>query len=339
MAKKKTKSAASTRTEQEENEEHFQKWLRATMTPLKQPHWLEKLRMSQYHDSPGANGSTFLEDTPAHMKHKAMERPKVNYAFSLGDALHISVLEPERFDKEQGEQEFFQYVPGGTGLKSKAAQEAFKADPSRPMVTPELISKARFMRDAIFKNHLARQLLSPPADKELSGYAWDEDAGVIRKIRLDFSPKNGNYDLDLKTCDSTNEWKFWSSVKKFKYGAKTAFYQDTAAMIRGTLPRPLFYLVAVEGPKGESKGVYDAPYVARVFEIASPVAELSLMAAGRAFYQDRLSKFANAARQNDWEAHEHQQGVSIDDGTILTTFPPRMIFKSVQSNDDNEEES
>lgn len=331
MAKK--KSAAATKSDQQDNEEYFQKWLRATITPLQKPHWLFKKRMSEYQASPGANGSVILHDTPAHMKHEAMQRPKVNYAFSLGDALHIAVLEPERFDKERGEEEFFQYVPGGTGLKSKSAIDAFKADPSRPVVTPELISKARFMRDAIFKNHLARQLLSPPADKELSGYAWDADAGVIRKIRLDFSPKDpkANYDVDLKTCDSTNPYRFWSSVKKFKYAAKSAYYQDTAAMIRGTLPRPVFILIAVEGPKGESKGVYDAPYIAHVFNIANPVKELDLMAAGREFYLDRLSKFGNAARQNDFEGYEHQQ-----EPTLLTTYPPRTIFKS-NTGDDEEE--
>lgn len=331
MAKKKSRSKS--KSDQQDDEEYFAKWLKATMTPLQQPHWLEKKRMAEYQASPGVNGSVFLHDTPAHMKHEAMQRPRVSYAFSLGDAVHIAVLEPERFDLERGEEEFFQYVPGGTGLKSKAAQEAFKADPSRPMVTPELISKARFMRDAIYKNHLARRILSPPADKELSGYAWDPDAQVIRKIRLDFSPKKGNYDADIKTCDSCNEYAFWSSIKKFKYGAKCANYQDTAAMIRGTLPRPYFYLVAVSGPKGESKGVHDAPYAARVFEIASPVDELSLMAQGRAFYQDRLSKFANAAHTNTWEAWEHQQ-----EAEVLGVFPPRSIFKSTQTEDQDHDE-
>jgi hypothetical protein len=57
------------------------------------------------------------------------------------------------------------------------------------------------------------------------------------------------------------------------------------------------------------------------------------MASGRAFYQDRLSKFANAARQNDWEAWEHQQ-----EAEVLTTFPPRSIFRSTQTDHDEEEE-
>lgn len=332
MAKKKS-SKSKTKSAQQDDQEHFEKWLRATMTPLAQPHWIEKKRMAEYQASPGANGSVFLQHTPRRMKHAAMEPPRVSYAFSLGDAVHIATLEPERFDKIQGEEEFFQYVPGGTGLKSKAAKEAFKADPSRPMVTPELISKARYMRDAILENDFARLILSPPADKELSGFVWDPDAQVIRKIRLDFSPKKGNYDLDIKTCDSCDEYAFWASIKKFKYGAKCAYYQDTAAMIRGTLPRPYFYLVAVSGPKGESKGVYDAPYECQVFEIASPVDELSLMAEGRAFYMDRLSKFSNAAHTNHWEAWQHQQGACV-----LTKFPPRAIFKSTQTEDHEEEE-
>lgn len=302
--------------------EYFDTWLKATMTPLKKPHWLFKKRMAEYQASPGCNGSTFLHDTPMEMKHEAEKPPELNYNFSLGDALHIATLEPERFDLEHGEEEFFQYSPT-KGLDTKKATEAFAADPSRPLVTPELISKARFMRDAIFRNHLAKQLLSPPADKELSGYAWDEDFQVIRKIRLDFSPKVGNYDIDLKSAESVNEMAFWSAIKKYKYGAKAAFYQDTAALIRNQVPRPLFYFIAVAGPKAENKGVHDSPYMARVFEIGSPVAELNLMEEGRSFYMDRLGKFANAARQNDFEAYDHQQ-----EAEVLTTFKPKLFFKS-----------
>lgn len=320
--KKKPKST------EEENEEFFAKWLKATMTPLAMPHWLYKKRMAEYQASPGANGSTFLHDTPAEMKCEAMRPPELNYAFSLGDAFHIATLEPDRFDKEHGEEEYFQYVPGGKGLKTKAAEEAFKADPSKPLVTPELISKARYMRDAVLKNHLARKLLSAKADKELSGFAWDNDFGCIRKIRLDFSPVKGNYDLDLKSCDSVNEIMFWNSVKKYKYGAKSAFYADTAAMIRNEAPRPYFYLVGVTGPKAESAGVHDSPYMARVFEIGSPIDELSLMAEGRAFYTDRLGKFANAARTNCWEAWENE------DATVLTVFRPRPTFREKDPHSD-----
>lgn len=307
----------------------FTKWLRATMTPLEKPLYVEKKRMAEYHASPGANGSTFLHDTPAEMKHEAEKLPEPNYAFALGDALHIATFEPERFDKEKGEEEYFQYSPT-IGLDTKKAQQAFEADPSRPLVTPELISKARYMRDAIFRNHLAKQILSPPADKELSGYAWDEDVQCIRKIRIDFRPRIGNYTVDLKSCDSVNEVKFWSSVKKFKYGAKCAFYADTDAMIKNTLPRELFFLIAVTGPKAANAGVHDAPYMARVFEIGSPVKELSLMEEGRAFYMDRLAKFSNAARTGIWEAWENQQ-----DAEVLTTFRPKAFFRSAPTNDED----
>lgn len=315
--------------EQQEREEWFDKWIKATLTKPDKPQYIPKMRMSEYHAAPGANGSTFLKPTPRHMKAEAMTPPEVNYAFALGDALHIATLEPERFDLEHGEEEFFQYVPNGKGLGTKAAREAFAADPSKPVVTPELISKARYMRDAIFENHLARQLLSPPADKELSGFVWDEDAQCLKKIRLDFRPKKGNYNLDLKSCDDASEHGFWNSVRKFKYGAKAGFYADCDAEINNTNPRPLFYLVAVEGPKAESAGVFDKPYACQVFDIGSPVEELSLMADGRSYYRDRLSVFANAARTNTWEAWQHQQ-----EATVLTVFRPRFTFKTKQPEDD-----
>lgn len=312
--------------EEHDKAEFFTKWLSATMTPLSQPHWLAKKRMAEYHAAPGANGSTFLHDTPAQMKHEAMQPPEINYAFALGDAVHIAVLEPDRFDKERGVEEFFQYSPT-KGLDSKAAREAFEADPSKPLVTPELISKARYMRDAILRHRLAKKLLSAKADTELSGFAWDPDAQIIRKIRIDYRPQKGNYLVDIKTCEGVAEHKFWGSVKKYKYGAKAAFYLDTEAMIENRLPKPLFYLIAVEGPKAQSAGVHDAPYLARVFEIGTPVQELSLIEEGRAFYQNRLAMFANAARTNDWEGFEHE------DAVMLTTFPPKRQFQAIEKDE------
>jgi hypothetical protein len=314
------------------DDEYFAKWIAATLRKPDKNQYLPGLRMATYHASMGANGSVFLQDTPKEMKHEAQAPPEINYAFALGDALHIATLEPERFDKEKGEEEFFQYSQTTT-LDTKANASAFAADPSRPIVTSDLISKARKMRDAIMANHLARQILSPPAEKELSGYAWDEDAHCIRKVRIDFRPTKGNYLVDLKTCDSVNEMKFWSSVKKYKYGAKCAYYMDTDALISNTIPRELFFLIAVTGPKAQNAGVYDAPYMARVFEIASPVDELSLIAEGRAFYMNRLAMFANAARQNDFEGYDHQQ-----EAEILTVFRPRSFIgkKEQRTSDDHE---
>lgn len=305
----------------------FEDWIRATLTPLAKPHWLYKQRMAAYHASLGANGSTFLVDTPAHMKAEIEKLQEINYAFILGDAFHIAVLEPDRFDLDHGEEEFFQYSVTKT-LDTKANAEAFACDPSRPIVTPDLIDKARRMRDAVFKHSLAKHLLSPPADKELSGYSWDEEAKCVKKIRIDFMPKNGNYICDLKSTASVHEGAFWSSVTKYKYAAKSAFYMDCEAEINNRLPKKLFYLIAVEGPKAENKSPTSAPYLCRVFEVASPVSELSLVEEGRAFYRNRLAMFANAARENCWEGYEHES-----EPFVLTTFRPRSFFKTKQPED------
>jgi hypothetical protein len=308
----------------------FEKWVRATLTPLENAHWLHKQRMAAYQASLGANGSTILVDTPAHMQAQIIRLSEINYAFILGDAFHIATLEPDRFDMEHGEEEFFQYSVTKT-LDTKANEGAFAADPSRPIVTPALIDKARRMRDAVFKNDLAKHLLSPPAEKELSGYAWDEEAKCVKKIRIDFMPKKGNYICDLKSTPSVHEGAFWSSVMKYRYAAKSAYYMDVAAEINNTRTADLFYLIAVEGPKGENQNPTSAPYLCRVFEIASPVKELSLIEEGRAFYRNRLAMFANAARENCWEGYEHES-----EPYVLTTFRPRSFFKSKQPAEDDD---
>lgn len=309
--------------------DYFEKWLKSTLTPLVKPHWIERKRMAEYQASPGCNGSTFLFDTTLEMKQAAERLPEINYAFALGDAFHIATLEPDRFDATDGEQEFFQFSVTRT-LDTKANMEAFAADPSRPIVTQALIDKARYMRDAVMKNHLAKRLLSAKADTELSGYVWDNDVQVIKKIRIDFRPKNGNFLLDLKSCMAVNERRFWSDVVKHKYAAKAAYYLDCEAEISNTAPRPLFYFIAVQGPKAENKGPKDEVYMARVFEVASPVSELSLVEQGRAFYRDRLAKFGNAARTNTWEGYEHES-----EPFVLTTFAPRSIARKQPEDDES----
>lgn len=313
-----------------DHDEYFKKWLHATMTPMEKNHYIDNWSMPYYRQAPGANASVILHDTPKEMKWHASHPSESTYATTLGDAVHIAVLEPDRFDLVDGVLEYFQYSPTKT-LDSDKAKRALEANPDKPLVTEDLISKAKFMRDAIYANQLADKILSAKAQRELSGFAWDEDAQCMRKIRLDFRPDEGNYLADIKTTESLNELKFWQSSMKFKYHAKGAFYLDTDAIISNTIPRELFYLVAVSGPKASTKKATDGVYDAHVFEINSPVPELSLVEDGRAFYMDRLAKFANAARTNCWEGYEFQH-----EPTVLNKFRPRWKYQPAGNNDDDD---
>lgn len=313
------------------DEDHFRKWLAASQVQPKQNHYLPNMRFDLYADSPGINGSTFLKDTPAEMLFEAMQPREPDYNLALGELVHMAILEPDFFETDGTIEERFQYSPTKT-LDSKGALSAFAADPSKPMVTESMVEKAKYMRDAAIGkngNKLVKNLLSAKAEKELSGFAWDEEQQMVLKTRVDFRPVKGNFLLDVKTCTSVNEMKFWSDLKKFQYHCKAALYLDVDSLITKEAPRDMFIFVAISGPKGPSQGVKDAPYLCRAFNIGNPTPELSLIEEGRAIYRNRLAMFGNAARTHCWEGYENESSV-ID----LTTFRPRSFFKTKQTEDD-----
>lgn len=310
----------------------FQKWLTASQVQPKENHYLPNMRFDQYSDAPGINGSTFLKDTPAEMKFEAMRPREPDYNLALGELVHMAILEPDFFEGDTVE-ERFQYSPTKT-LDSKAALSAFAADPSKPLVTPEMVDKARYMRDAAIGdktgNKLVKQLLSAKADKELSGFAWDEEQQILLKTRVDFRPKKGNMICDIKTCASVNEMKFWSDLRKFQYHCKAALYLDVDAMITREAEKELFILVAISGPKGPSQGIHDAPYLCRAFNIGNPVQDMSLVAEGRSIYRSRLAMFSHAAKTNDWEGWENQSELEH-----LNVFRPRSVAKKLNPDEDD----
>jgi hypothetical protein len=268
------------------------------------------LSFDEYASRPGLNASLLKKPTAAHMRHELMRtEEKLSYAFALGEAFHKAVLEPDLFDGD-GMLQYFQYSPTA-GIATKAAREALAADPTRPIVTPEIIDKARYLRDAVYCHRFASKLLRGESQRELSGFAWDEENQVMRKIRVDFLPGGpSNFLVDLKMTRSVDAWKFRKSVREFGYGLAAAYYLDTHRMISGQ-SRELFYLIAAEGPTGANDDVDGAPYLARVFEVNAPVPDDSLVVEGRELYEDRMAMFLQAAHDNAWDGFQHEEAVAL----------------------------
>ena len=292
----------------------YQKWLAATFRKPDQNCYFNDMPASVYSAAPGVRSSTLKPRTPLEMRHELLRPEQYKYHFALGTALHKAVLEPDLFDLKDGLEEFFFYCPTKT-FDSKAAVAALEANEGngKVMVTEDIIEKARRMRDAIYAHKLADKLLNVPKDTELSGFAWDEDAQVLRKVRLDMVPKDGNYHIDVKTCNDITDTGFFWACRDRGYGISSAYYRDTDALITGKL-RPLFYLVAVTGPNESSKSPTDEPYMARVFELVEGDGNPdngSLIIEGQNIYQDKLTKFANAHRTNCWEAYENEGPVYL----------------------------
>jgi len=269
------------------------------------------LSFDTYAGSSGLNASILKQPTAADMRHELLRvEEKLSYAFSLGEAVHKAVLEPDLFDGD-GVMEYFQYSPT-KGLDTIKAREALAADPGRPLVTPEILDKARFLRDAIYCHRFAAKLLRGKSQRELSGFAWDEEHGLVRKIRVDFLPAGpANYMLDIKTMQQVdNKAGVLSIIRKFGYALQAAWYLDTHKLITGE-SRELFYIVAASGPMGNNDGVQDEPYKCRVFEINGAIPADNLVYEGREKYEDKVGVFLDAAHNGSWGAYEHEEPILL----------------------------
>lgn len=301
--------------DQEEAEEWLKKWTAATFQePTKPLGYVPGMRNHIYHASPGVSGSMFLHPTQADMEDALKAESAITYATTLGDAFHIAVLEPNRFDTRIGVEEYFQFSPNKS-LRGKKVESARRADPDRPVITESIYEKALRMRDAAFAHRWCdANILRAQSERELSGFVWDPDNRCLRRIRTDIRPKFDNWIADLKSMgEGVEETDAWRTIVKRHYDAKAAYYADTDAMITGQPVRPLFYVVGLAGPLAENKSPKGGAYKCRVFEIFTSQTNegLTMRADGQVKYKDMLPMFCDAVRNKFWEGYEHEGPVYL----------------------------
>lgn len=235
------------------------------------------------------NASILKEPTPLHAK-AALNGDKTGPALSIGDALHKAVLEPEIF--EERFEDF--YITSATAtLDTKKNERLAELHPGKIILTQDMIDQVRWMRDAIYRHHLAARLLRACDQRELTGIAPDPVHKIVRKIRVDgrSSREDSQFLLDIKTARDLLESRFYHDARKFGYHVQGAYYLDTDAMITGRR-RQQFIILGVTNCK---------PYYARVYTL--PPEDLD---EGQLIYTHRLAKLVQAAAHNQWDAFEHE---------------------------------
>lgn len=220
------------------------------------------------------------------------------YSLAVGDATHKAILEPHLFDADQWHKHW-QLSPT-KGITSDLALAAQAEDPSRRLITSEIVDIARRCRDAVWEHKEAARLLLEPGECEISAEAWDPEMGIWRKVRMDRLPNNREAGIiDIKTTHtSLLAHPFKSSVYSFGYHIQAAFYLDTLQMVEGGELRKNFYLIAV---------TKEPPFMARVFEMHGALPEVSFIEKGRDIYlNDRLPAFVLAYNEGEFAAYQNE---------------------------------
>ncbi len=225
-------------------------------------------------------------------------------ALQEGRCLHTAVLEPHLFDSGEWEKHW-QLCPGKL-LSSKKAMEAQAADPTRELITPEIIDTARRSRDAVWKHKEASRLLLEPGDSEASFEIYDDVMQCQRKFRIDRLAHNRQVPvLDVKkTRKGLSDGELRQTIRQYGLGVQGAYYMDGLGFYGAA--RTGYCLIFVTDHE---------PFMSRVVEINRHEDWQSFICDGRGIYANRLDKFCLNYREGcKFEAFENEGAYPLHNG-------------------------
>ena len=197
-------------------------------SPVPAPVEADRIPFAEYQRIASVNWSSLkdLRKSPLHYKW-ALEHPLEDTdTFMVGRAVHLAVLEPERYEDE--------VVIWDGGARKGGAWKDFKAEhEGRIILKPEDDDECRAMADAV-RAHPAAAPLLVEGKSEVT-IRWEDPATKLKcKGRIDrVAP---SLLLDLKTAREIEKRPFASQVAKLGYHCQLAFYQrGFAEMHQGEL--------------------------------------------------------------------------------------------------------
>ena len=222
----------------------------------------------------------------AHGRH-AMLNPKLpTDAMSVGTALHMAVLEPERFKAE--------YVVAPKCDRrtnaGKAEWASFQAaNAARSLLNPDEMESCIAMSAALHVHPLAGPLLRAPGVSEVAAVWKDSETGLLCKGRLDKLTRfvGQNLIIDVKSTRNAqppeqdeHSCLFGADALKLGYLFQAAFYLDGLAALQPA--ERGYWILAVEN---------EAPHAVAVYELPDEAIEY-----GRTEYRRALKRYADAKR-------------------------------------------
>jgi hypothetical protein len=159
--------------------------------------------------------------------------------FDIGQATHLLLLEPDKFDAET------QIIEAGSYQTERARQARDRAYNAglTPLLTKELVL-VEAMAQAILADPIARSFRDQ-GDTEVT-MTWDDpEFGFPCKLRVDHLPHNLVDLRDVKSAATANPREFERSAWDHGYPQRAAWYLDGVEICTGTRPR-FYWFIAVE---------------------------------------------------------------------------------------------
>jgi hypothetical protein len=265
-----------------------------------------------YLQHPGINKSKLdsIAKSPLHYWSRWIDpnwvEPAPTPALEFGTAVHMAVLEPERFQIE--------YVEApNVSRTTKAGKEAWAAaaEGGKKLLKSEDWWSVQYMLRSIMEHPMARKILMARGHSEQSIFGVCPHTGLELKCRVDYLTESG-WLIDLKSTQDASLSGFQRSVANFRYHVQAAHYLNVYRLATGETPRG-FAFITVEKT---------APYAVQVFE-ASP----NLIQAGSLEAMRNLRALAAAldtySLETPWPSYS-QELVQLDLPAWMTPSLPEM---------------
>lgn len=222
---------------------------------------------------------------------EAPSDPNKSATADFGNALHVSLLEPEKYDDKV-------LV---SSVKGRATQTFIKEqidNPGKFVITEAENDQIQVMKLSCMANPMFKRIMTAKGKGEQSIVVHDKDRDIDLKIRVDWLIDSVRLPCDLKTTSDIEDWrsdKSWiNPLFKFGYGYTASFYLHALSIHYGEdVNEYVFPIVQKSAALGR--------YPASVFRITRE--ELDAMGFWSAT-QVNIDNFAKAFHDNDFTSFE-----------------------------------
>lgn len=241
------------------------------------------LRESTYRQDPAISNSKLqlIKKSPAHFLHYAQKSIKETQAMIFGRALHMALLEPERFESE--------VLGVDAGRASKSFKELINVNKSNLVMT---LDELQTINDMVFKinqNSTAQSLLSNHYNLREASIFFSRD-DIRCKGRMDLFNRNDKFICDIKTTSDASPRGFMDSIKSYGYHQQAAFYIDGLKALGEEVDD--FYFIAIEKTEPYAIGVY--------------ALDQDWVKAGRKENQRLINIYKDCVEKRQWHSYTNQ---------------------------------
>ena len=264
----------------------------------------------QYQGIDAVNNSLLkmFRQTPAHAHYKMTHPEEDTESLRLGDAVHVAILEPARFEREYIKSPKFDKR---SNAGKAAAAEWIEKHGDQAAILPDEWDWACAMRDSVWAHPLASELLKGAGQNEMTALWIDKETGLLCKARPDrFTNYRGwSVILDIKTTsDPATPEGFGRACAKYLYHWQAAFYLDGLNTLAAH-KRRWIHLVVEKEP----------PYCIALMELDD-----SALEEGRQQYRRALALYAECMKKNEWLGYPvGVEGMDIPRWAYELTCPPK----------------